>query len=89
MSLSILWFYLYDQKYDRKIELRLNVQKSPEMFFADGTLLYSWHKIYDVFISQIVLFSTDTSWKFLLLSLKTTYQYLFTFASIFVLRKAG
>ena len=73
MSLSILWFYLYDQKYDRKIELRLNVQKPPEMFFADGNLLYSWHKIYDVFISQIVLFSTDTSWKFLLLSLKFIY----------------
>ena len=37
------------------------------------------------------LFSIDTSKKFLLLSLKATYQYLFTFASIFVLHtcKAG
>ena len=94
MSLSILRFYLNDQQYDRKIERN---KKAPEMFFADGNLLYSLHKIYDVFISQILLLMANCfilDRHFLkvpsaLLYLKTTYQHIFAFASIFALHKAG
>ena len=60
------------------------------------TFIYWRHKIYDVFMLQNVVaygklfyFRATFPKNFLLLSLKTVYQRLFSFASIFALHKAG
>ena len=77
----ILRFYLYNQKYDRKIERNKSLPKYLLVIFvadfvADGKLFYSrWtlpKKVPSALLKKIYI-----------------YQYLFTFASTFVLPKVG
>ena len=88
MSLSILRYVCAAKSTIEKL-------KSPKMFFADGNFLYSRHEIccfHDAnFVADGNFFIVDWHFRknFLLLFLKTVYQYLFTFASVFVLHKAG
>ena len=85
--------YLCSQNYNRKIE---RSKKSPKILFADGNLLYFFFQNLSCF--HVVNFIADGKIFYsrsifpenvLLLFLKRVYQYLFTFASIFVLHKAG
>ena len=92
MSLSILRFTRCSQRYNNKIKLSKNLPKCFSLmvtFYTRGSklMLFSCRKF--CYWWQNILFLIDRPENFLLFFLKTVYQYLFTFASIFILHKAS
>ena len=92
MSLSILRFYLCSQKYNRKVERSKNLPERFSLivtFYIRGSkfMVFSCRKF--VADGKIFYCRSTLPENVPVLFLKTVFQYLFTFASIFVLHKAG